>query len=82
GWVAAMKTVFKGDRLILMPENAAEAAALARWRDGRDGHCLTLLPPSGPGATFQFVKLPEAGVKEKDGRTMNAEQTGSEQDQS
>jgi hypothetical protein len=55
-----MKTVFQGDRLILMPENGAEAAALARWRDGRDGYVLTLLPQAGPGATIQFVKSPDA----------------------
>jgi len=77
-----MKSVFKGDLLILMPENAAEAAALARWRDGRDGQCLTLLPPSGPGATLQFIKLPAAVREEKESHTMNAEQTRSEQTQS
>jgi hypothetical protein len=49
-----MKTVVKGEMLILMPENAAEAAALARWRDGRDGQALELLPNTGPGATIRF----------------------------
>ena len=65
-----MRTIFQGDRLILMPENGAEATALARWRDGRDGQILTLLPPSGTGATIQFVKAQEA--EEANGRRQPA----------
>lgn len=54
-----MKTIVKGDLLILMPENGAEAAALARWRDGRDGCQIELLPNTGPGATLRIVSLSE-----------------------
>lgn len=49
-----MKMLVTGESLVLMPESAAEVAALARWRNGREGQAVELLPVTGPGATLRF----------------------------
>lgn len=57
-----MKTIIKGELLILAPDTKDEALALARWRDGRDGHPLELLPATGRGLTIRFLgSKPENG---------------------
>ena len=50
-----MKTIVKGDLLILIPDSADEKAALARWKNGRDGSVLATVTIAGSGTSIQFV---------------------------
>jgi predicted NAD-dependent protein-ADP-ribosyltransferase YbiA (DUF1768 family) len=50
-----MKTVVKGDILILVPDSTSEAAALAHWQHGREGQVLALESNSRHGVTIRFL---------------------------
>lgn len=59
-----MRTIVKGDLLILAPDTASEVAALVRWRNGRDGHVLALQTNSNHGAALRFLGPREVVCRE------------------
>jgi hypothetical protein len=56
-----MKAIVTGDLLILVPDTADEKAALARWKNGRNGDALATVHTSGAGTSIQFIRPREEG---------------------
>jgi predicted NAD-dependent protein-ADP-ribosyltransferase YbiA (DUF1768 family) len=52
-----MKTVFKSERLVLVPENAEEAEQLASWKRAAMGQVLTLDDNVGSGVSLKPLGL-------------------------
>lgn len=59
-----MKTIWKSDMLVLVPETDAERADAANWKPLHEGHAFLLYPASGDSVTLRDVGLREAALRE------------------